>query len=259
MAIVHFKKSLETLREIYSDNLSVPLIAEDLLACPLDGDALEVKQYMEESDFDFYGVESNGKIIGYIVRTELKDGLISEYVHPFEMDDLISESTSLIELLQIFKDKNPVFVLEKNQVKKLLTLADLQKQPIRMLVFGLISLLEMNLLELIKKNYPDDGWTQCLSDGRIEKAFEVYEKRKQKNEGLGLIECIQLSDKGTIIRKTPQLLEQLEFQSKKEVDRFFSSIEELRNNTAHSQEYVYDDFNDFLDSITRIEKLLRVI
>ncbi|MDE5414194.1 hypothetical protein [Alkalihalobacterium chitinilyticum] len=259
MAIVHFKKSLETLREIYSDNLSVPLIAEELFACPLDGDALEVKQNMEEADFDYYGVENNGKIIGYIVRSELKDGLISNYVHPFEMEDLISESTSLIELLQIFKDKNPVFVLEKNQVKKLLTLADLQKQPIRMLVFGLISLLEMNLLDLIKKSYPDNGWTQCLSEGRIEKAFEVYEKRKQKNEGLGLIECIQLSDKGTIIRKTPQLLNQLEFQSKKEVDRFFSSIEELRNNTAHSQEYVYDDFNDFLDSINRIEKLLRLI
>lgn len=256
MAILHSKKSFDTLRKIYSDNLSVPLIAEDLQTCSLEDDAIIVKLNMEKLDFDYYGVKSKGRIIGYIVQSELCEGLILQYVHYFEMKDLVSESTSLIELLQILKDKHPIFVLEKNQVKKLITVSDLQKQPIRMLVFGLISLLEMNLLGLIKQHYANEEWKNYLSSGRLEKAYEVYEIRKSKNEGLGLIECLQLSDKGTIIRKTPELLEKLEFNSKGEVDRFFSSIEELRNNTAHSQEYVYKDFNDFIDNINRVEKIL---
>jgi predicted transcriptional regulator len=259
LSILHFKKSLTILREIYSDNLSVNLIAEEVQTCSLEDDASEIKFNMESLDFDYYGVKSDGRVIGYIVRSELGEGLISNYTHPFKMDDLVSESTSLIELLQILRDKHPVFVLEKNQVKKLITVADLQKQPIRMLVFGLISLLEMNLLQLIKEHYPEEGWKEHLSSGRLEKMDEVYKLRKEKNEGLGLIECLQLSDKGTIIRKTPELLEKLEFLSKREVDRFFRSIEELRNNTAHSQKYVYDDFNIFLDNITRVEKIITLI
>lgn len=252
-------KSLSILRKIYSDNLAVTLIAEDLISCSFVDDSKKIKTKMEELDFDYFGVESEGKIIGYIVKQELEDQSISNYVHYFSMEDLVSESTPLLELLHILKEKHPVFILEKNQVSKLITVADLQKQPIRMLVFGLISLLEMELVQLIKNSYPEEGWKSCLSDGRMMKVIEVYETRKEKNEGLGLIECLQLSDKGTIIKKTPHLLDQLGFVSKTDVAQFFRSMEELRNNTAHSQEYVYEDFNEFLDNINRVEKILNSI
>jgi hypothetical protein len=255
----NLNKSLNTLRKIYSDNLSVTLIAEDIISCSIDDDTEKIKAKMEELDFDYFGVESSGKMIGYIIKHELEDLSISNYVHYFSMEDLVSESTSLIELLQILKEKHPIFILEKNQVCKLITVADLQKQPIRMLVFGLISLLEMELVQLLKKVYPDGEWKSCLSEGRMTKVFQVYETRKLKNEGLGVIECLQLSDKGTIIKKTPHLLEKLGFESKSDVAQFFKSIEELRNNTAHSQEYVYEDFNDFLEDISRVEKILNLI
>ncbi|WP_318502356.1 hypothetical protein [Bacillus sp. T3] len=68
-----------------------------------------------------------------------------------------------------------------------------------------------------------------------------------------------MSDKGTIIKRTPQLLEQLGFVSKTDVGQFFRSVEELRNNTAHAQEYVYEDFNEFLENISRVEKILNLI
>ncbi|WP_445486849.1 hypothetical protein [Niallia sp. 03133] len=252
------KKSLDTLREIYSNNLSVALIAEELLACAPEDNAISIKLHLEKLDFDFYGVERQGKIIGYIIQSELRDGLISDYMHPFKMEEIVSDSTSLIEVLEILRDKHPVFVLERNQIKKLITVADLQKQPIRMLVFGLISMLEMNLVELIKQNYAHEQWKACLNENRIQKAIEIFRMRKNKNEGLGLIDCLQLSDKGEIILKTPSLLDMLGFRSKTEVKQFFKAIEELRNNTAHSQEYVYEDFTDFLDIITRMEKMLSV-
>ena len=259
MPNANLNKSLNTLRKIYADNLSVTLIAEDLISCNIEADTKQIKTKMEKLDFDYFGVESDGKVIGYIISHELEDQSISKFVHYFKMEDLVSESTSLIELLQILKEKHPVFILEKNQVSKLITVADLQKQPIRMLVFGLISLLEMDLVQLIKNAYPNGEWNSCLSDGRLMKVFQVYETRKEKNEGLGLIECLQLSDKGTIIKKTPHLMKQLGFVSKSDAARFFSSIEELRNNTAHSQEYVYQDFNEFLENIYRVEKILNLI
>lgn len=255
----HLKKSLNTLRKIYSDNLTVTLIAEELISCSIEEDTDKIKSKMEMLDFDYFGVESNGRIIGYIVKGELGDLALSQYVRYFAMEDLVSESTSLIEVLHILKEKHPVFILEKNRVRKLITVADLQKQPIRMLVFGLISLLEMELVTLINDSYAEEQWKSCLSEGRMNKVIQIFETRREKNEGLGLIDCLQLSDKGTIIKKTPPLLEQLGFTSKTDVAQFFRLIEELRNNTAHSQEYVYEDFNEFLENINRVEKILNLI
>ncbi|WP_318502354.1 hypothetical protein [Bacillus sp. T3] len=150
----NLNKSLNILRKIYSDNLSVTLIAEDLVSCSLEDDTKIIKSKMDELDFDYFGVESGGKLIGYVVKNELGEQSIAEYIRYFAMEDLVSEATSLIELLQILKEKHPVFILEKNQVRKLITVADLQKQPIRMLVFGLISLLEMELVRLIQNSFP---------------------------------------------------------------------------------------------------------
>lgn len=259
MAIKSIGKNLETLREIYSNNLTVGLIAEELSACSPEDDALTTKFIMEKLDFDYYGVAIDGKIIGYIIQSELNEGLISEYMHTFQMEDLVSESTSLLELLLILREKHPVFLLESNRINKLITVADLQKQPIRMLVFGLISILEMNLVELIMEHYPNEQWKERLSPNRINEAMNLFYVRKEKNAGLGLIDCLQLSDKGMIVQKTPDLLKKLELQSRREAKQFFNRIEELRNNTAHSQEYVYNDFNDFLDIVMRIERVLSLI
>jgi len=259
LAIKSIKKNLETLRKIYSKHLTVELIAEELSACSPEDNALTIKFQMEKLDFDYYGVAVDGKILGYIIQSELDEGLISEYMHTFQMEDLVSESTSLLELLLILRERHPVFILESNRINKLITVADLQKQPIRMLIFGLISILEMNLVELIMDYYPNEQWKDRLSDNRINEATKIFALRKEKNEGLGLIDCIQLADKGMIVQKTPDLLEKLEFPSRREAKQFFNRIEELRNNTAHSQEYVYSDFNEFLDIIARLERVLGLI
>lgn len=257
--ILHVKKSLDNLQKIYSENLLAPLISEEIFTCFYEDNAEDIKKKMEELDFDFYGVEKDGIVIGYIKKDELKVGMIYQFVHYFDLGDLVSESTSLIDLLKIMKNTNPIFVLEMNKVKKIITISDLQKQPIRMLVFGLISLLEMFLLDLINQEYKDESWKSHLNDDRLHNAIKLYNIRKEKNEGIGLIDCLQLSDKGRIIKNTPELRKLLNFDSNTKLNQFFDGIEKLRNNTAHSQEYVYQDFNEFLDKITRVQELLSVL
>lgn len=257
--ILHVKKSLDNLQKIYSENLLAPLISEEIYTCLYQDKAEDVKKKMVELDFDFIGVEKEGIVIGYIKKDELREGYISQFVHNFDLSDLISESTSLIDLLKIMKNTNPIFVLEMNRVKKIITKSDLQKQPIRMLVFGLISLLEMFLLDLINQEYQDESWKDHLTDERLQKAIDLYNIRKERNEGIGLIDCLQLSDKGRIIKHSPELRKLLNFNSKTKLNKFFDGIEELRNNTAHSQEYVYQDFNEFLNKITRVQELLSLL
>lgn len=249
-------KGYEKLRVIYEKNLSVDLLAEDLYKCKLHDSSTAIKQEMVEKDFDIYGVEDNGKVIGYVLREKLTVGKIEDHYQPFHSEDLVSDSTSLIELLEIFRNKSYLFILERNKVSKIVTFADLQKQPIRMLAFSLISLLEMLLISLIREEYPDETWKEKLSEERLHKAKEMLSVRIEKNEALTLLDNTQLGDKGTIVVKTDKLRKQLGFESKSKGKEFFKNIETLRNNTAHAQEEIYHNSVEFIDIILELDRVL---
>ncbi|WP_078544765.1 hypothetical protein [Litchfieldia alkalitelluris] len=249
-------QNYEKLKMIYETNLSVDLLAEDIYTCNLNDEAISIKTDMIERDFDVYGVEEKGKILGYVLKENLSNGSIKNVYNPFRSEELISDSTSLIELLDILKDRKYLFILEKNKVSKIITIADLHKQPIRMLAFSLISLLEMLLITLIRETYPNESWKDHLSSGRIAKAEEMLSKRIQKNEALTLLDNTQLSDKGTIVYKSPDLYRKLGFESTTKCKEFFNHIETLRNNTAHAQEEIYHDHQELIDIILQVNMVL---
>lgn len=249
-------KGYENLKIIYEKNLNVNLLAEDIQTCYLNNNALTIKNEMSKRDFDVYGVEEEGKIAGYVLRNELSEGAIENYFRQFRSEELLSDSTSLIELLYILKDRKYLFILEKNKVCKIVTIADLHKPPIRMLAFSLISLLEMLLISIIKEAYPEESWKTHLTEERILKAEELLNKRIEKNEALTLLDNTQLGDKGTIVRKTPDLIRILGFNSNKKCKSFFKNIEDLRNNTAHAQEEIYHDYQELIDIILEIDRVL---
>lgn len=151
--------NFESLHLIFEKSLNVSLLAEKINTCTLEADPGVVLKDMIENDFDVYGVkDSRGKVIGYIEKQDIdccKDGIVQNYYNKFETDDLLSDSTSLLKLLEVLKDKNQMFVLENNSVEKIVTIADLHKQPMRMLIFSFISILEMQLNSVIKETFPE--------------------------------------------------------------------------------------------------------
>lgn len=249
-------KSYEKLKAIYEDNLSVDLLGEDLNTCVLENDANHIEAYMDHMNFDFLGVEEKGNVVGYIRREELANGKIKNYMRSFLAGDLISDSTPLIDLLEIFHQRDYIFVLEKNRVSKIVTLADLHKQPIRMLVFSFVSLLEMYLTELIEETYPDETWVEKLGVNRVLKAEAMMQQLQQKNEALTLLNSTQLVDKGEIVRNSPELLKQLGFMSKNKCKDFFKKVEYLRNNTAHAQKEIFYDNHELIQIMLELKRVL---
>jgi hypothetical protein len=248
----------EKLRHIYENILTVELLSENLNTCSLNENALDIKNKMIKNDFDIFGVRDEQRIIGFVKKDDLiSDGEIVNFFRKFSSEDLISDSTSLIELLDIFQERDFIFILERNIVSKIVTVADLQKQPIRMLAFSLISLLEMHLLSLVKEYYPHDSWTTLISESRLNNAKKLLNERLETNEALTLLDNTQLGDKGTIVCKTPELVKKLGFESVNKCREFFRKIEKLRNNTAHSQNKIYHDNKEFISLILQIEKVIK--
>lgn len=153
----HLKSSSQDLRNLFEENITIELIAEPLKAVAADADLSEILHWMEDQDFDVLGIESGTVVSGYVERMTLRQahdrgesGSCGRYQREFNPSELIAVSTPLMKLLPILKQTPRLFVLDCNRVNGILTCGDLQKAPVRMLLFGLVTLLEMNLQRLVR-------------------------------------------------------------------------------------------------------------
>lgn len=250
------KSSSQDLRDLFEHSITVRHIAEKLQSCQADDDAVGVRRRMEEFDFDVLGLEEKGVVSGYIEQSSLETGTCIKYLHTFHPSELISESTPLIDLLPILRDVPRVFVLDRNKVSAIVTRGDLQKAPVRMLLFGLVTLLEMHLLRLIRIYYPNDSWQEFLSDGRLEQAKKLLSERHARNEAIDLADCLQFCDKRDLILRRSDIQKSVGLESKKSGE-LLESAEKLRNKLAHAQDIVTgSSWPEIIDLAKEIEVLL---
>jgi len=129
-----------------------------------------------------------------------------------------------------------VFIRNGQGVDGIVTRGDLQKAPVRMYLFALISVFEMQLLRIIRVRYPNDDWGRFLRPDRLAKAKETFQARRRANAAIDLLDCIQLADKDTIVAKANDLRIGLGFVDPVEARKFFERLEDLRNDIAHSND-----------------------
>lgn len=246
------------LRQLFEQNINVSHIAESLYCFQVTDPISLMKNYMNYYDYDVVGIERSGIVVGYIKKDDFEK-LPFDLVRDFGPTEIVSDSTPLIQLLYMFKEKERLFVLEANRVTKLVTLADLQKPPIRMMLFGMISLLEMHLLRLILHYYPNETWKKELTENRLTIARDLYLQRKARNEEIQLADCLQMCDKKTLIVKHDRLRELFSFPSKNQTEAFFTDVELLRNKLAHTQDLTMGtSWRKIIILIEKCEQLLKV-
>jgi len=223
------------LRKIFKNSITVKDISSQFVYKDGDKSVNFIKELLISCDYDVIGINS-GDSSGYVLINDLKsnNGKIFKYVKHFEPSELISETTPLVDIFQLLKEKERIFILSKNKIDRIVTRSDLQKAPVRMLIFGFISILEMYFLSIIKESYENDSWVGYLNSKRVESAKSVYRLRKEKNEALELIDCIQFSDKRVLLLNNKPLLEHIGFKSKTSFDKFIKKVEKIRNKIAHS-------------------------
>src|SRR5262249_30623250 len=146
-------------------------------------------------NFDVMGLLDGERITRSIRQDELGEGVCGDYGRPIEPPQIVASTTPLIDLLPLMKDQDHLFVLEGARLNSIVTRADLQKQPVRMLLFGLVSLLDMSLSGLVSQLYDDNSYKDFMNSGRLEAAQRLYEERIRRNEEISLADCLQICDK----------------------------------------------------------------
>jgi hypothetical protein len=165
----------------------------------------------------------------------LESGLVSDRARPIPTDNLLSDATPLPQVLEILKGRAYAFVLVGSKVAGIVTRADLNKPPVRVYLFGLVSLLEMHLSFWIRNEYRDDSWQDHLSKKRLAKAKRVQQLRRKSNQNPFLIQCLQFCDKRDLVVRLKTVREHLSLGSEEQAVAFLKRVEDIRNGLAHSQ------------------------
>jgi hypothetical protein len=231
------------LRQVFIENFSAADIAEPLASFDAGTSATEVLAVMTRRAYKVAGIRKDGTICGYVRQEELALGACGDVLHPFEEDEVVADSLGFPELVRRLNDRPWLFINVLGQVGGIVTKTDLQKPPVRMWLFGMITIIEMALTRLIETAYPDSSWRQSLSEGRLQKAEALLEERRRRNQELDLLDCLQFSDRGQIVLRNEELRKRAGFVSRSRGEQTVKELEALRNNLAHSQDIIACDWD----------------
>ena len=229
-------------------------IAEPLVSFDADADALKVKTFMVKRDFDRVGIRIDGLVRGYVRQAELGAGTCGEYLHPFTpADDWVTDTASLIDVVKSLSINQQCFVTNLNEVVAIVALEDLEKPPMRMFLFGLITLSEMLLTDLIRRRYPDNSWQERLSEQRLAKAQNLQQERLRRGQKPDLVDCLQYGDKGQILSYDEGVRQAIGWKTRKEARRAIKEMEVLRNNLAHVQAIIPSGWERIVVTCSHLE------
>jgi len=252
----------ERLGHLFETAFRAEDIAESLVSFDAERSASEISPVLARTQFKVAGVREDGKITGYVVASELDgDATCGDLRREFTERDVVAGQTPLADAIQALAGREWLFVRVLGRVNGIVTWSDLHKPPVRMWLFGVITLIEMAFTGILETLFPDDGWTELMSPARRRKAQEFHRERTRRSgsaASLRLVDCIQFSDKGQILAKDEMARRLIGFPSRQKGLQAVKSIVSLRDKLAHAQDIVTDDASSIVALAVQLHRILQI-
>jgi len=214
--------SIDRLRLLFEEQINVLPIAENLVIFEKD----TYREEMERRNFHSAIVNVDGVLMKFDEGDESPQALTEE--------DLMDANTPLLKAFRMLIARRRYFIKdEEGKLAYIVTRTDLDKIPLRIGFFGLISLLETHLKDAIRKYLPN--WQESISESRLSSAKNLYDWKKARKEEIDLVQCLQFGDLGSIFSKNQRFKK---FDPNLSRERFVQTINyigKLRDALAHSQ------------------------
>jgi len=246
----------ERMQKLYTEGFTVLDIAEPLISFDGDKPAQAVRDLMAQLRLTVAGIRVAGQVAGYARREQLQDGLCQQYLQPFSQAQVVQESAPLANVIEKLAATDYCFVSILGSVGAIVSRTDVEKPPVRMWLFGMITILEMHLVNAIEERYPQNRWRDKLSPGRLQKAEALLAERQRRNQTVTLLDCLQFPDKMRILIKDPDWRRDFGFESVRAAEQAIKSVESLRNNLAHAQGIVAYDWETIVAFSKRVNTII---
>jgi len=248
------------LRRVFLEGFRATDVAEPLVSFDADRASTVVRAFMLARGFDLAGVRIDGLVAGYVSHDDLEGGSCGDHLRPFGPDDVVRDDASLQEVIQSLGVNLRCFVTVHGHAAGIVTMHDLEKPPVRMFLFGMITILEMLITRHVEAAFPGDAWTVHVATGRLAKARELLAERQRRGVACQLLDCLQFSDKGQLALRIGNVAARLApNMSGKEAKRALQELETLRNHLAHGQEMISSSWDRIVRFSSRLDELLESI
>ncbi|EDY20848.1 conserved hypothetical protein [Chthoniobacter flavus Ellin428] len=233
--LIREPKRVARLSRTFSQSLSAVDLAEPLLSLDDNQPAAAGADLLRARGVGVLGVRRAGAMAGWVRLDDLGGGTLGDCLHEFQEQEVFSDHAGLVAILSALSETEHVFLEWLGEITAVITRRDLQKPPLRMWLFGAITVLDTNMSWAIEELYPGDSWRDQISKGRWEKASVLYAERQRHGTECRMVDCLQIKDKADILAREPATLTLLGLASRREVERFTGNVEKLRNHLAHAQ------------------------
>jgi hypothetical protein len=198
----------------------------DALICGND-EADAIRASNEHADFDVIPIMPGGKLTGYFERD-------SRRANNIEVNDLISDGTSLIDLVDIFERRKFSFVLSHQYVNGYVHYSDLNHQLVKLTFYVLLEALQKHALGSIGAKANDRRYlAEVLGEPRANQIEEHY--RDAGRAGRNLSNYLNISD----------ILKLAIKEGTMELDMaLVRFMKEARNGAAHVLENLVSNYGD---------------
>lgn len=224
--------------------------APDLIWAPADAEAGPwlAQNYL---DFDQFPVTRGDSTIGILPRHSGYAGkTVRQVMQPLREGMIVSADMPIAELIPQLRESHYRLILRGDRMDGLVTQSDLLKLPVRMLLFGLISHLELCLRALVRERTPWPKWLELLEAERRKAVRSKLEDLRKARLEPDPLEVSNFSDVLDVLAQQPDLGDGFRDEA--------NLIRILRNDVAHAKTYISsaDDVCRFVDRFTYIRELI---
>lgn len=247
-------------------SIPVRIIGEPLVSYDAKAQYADAVDAMTQLHFDVAGVaDGKGRVVGYIDTKADSDGTCGDkdHLHVIEPGMLVTDSMPLTEALPIVARTRRVFVLDGDRTAMIVARADLQKAPVRMMIFGTITVMEIHLTDLLRREWPEDKWCTCgpFTQRQAEAIKHGFDKATKKHEETDVFDVMNLDQKFALARSAGNLIAALNMSGPDDFGAKLTAIRELRNDVAHGKTLVTPNrtWNKVVEIIAETQRVSGVL
>jgi len=245
-------------RRMFMEIFTARDIAEGLLSFDADTPCEQVARDLKNQYREVASVRISGSVQGYVRASDIGEGgECADHFRHFTVDQVVNGTATFSDVIHVLTRHHYCFVTMLGNVGGVIRRDDINKPMVRMWLFGIVTMVEMGLIQLIQERFPDGGWEAKVSEGRLQKARDIQKERQRRNLYCDLMDCLQLSDKAQILVDDPVARERLGMESKSMAKRAIKELESLRNHLAHAQDIVQHDWPQIARLSMRMEETVR--
>lgn len=244
----------QRIARLFTDCFRATDIAEPLRSFDSLREPEDVGRVLAQHGATVAGVRRDGHVAGYVRLSDIEKDQ-QPALRGFAQDQVVTGDASLTDVIHVLTRYTHCFITLLGEVVGCISRADIQKPVVRMWLFGIVTLAELEVTEQVRARWPADSWQDLLTESRLEKARTLYEERQRRGLSCELLDCLQLTDKVKVLFQDEEALHYFGFKTRRSAKQVLRELESLRNHLAHAQDIVTHDWPQIVRLVRRVEEL----